>query len=74
MPSPVTNRQCSLCITATMKFIAATLLCGILLVMAGCKPDAAIKTGAVIDQPTQKKTTTVGHKPSTNQPPQTKVQ
>ena len=58
-----------------MKCRAATLLCGMLLLIAGCKPDAAVKSGAVVDQPVPKKTNPPDDKPSTNQPPpQTKVQ
>ena len=32
-----------------MKLLAGALLCVLVIVMTGCKPDAAVKHGAVID-------------------------
>ncbi|MEG9431648.1 hypothetical protein [Terriglobus sp. ADX1] len=32
-----------------MKLLAGTLLCVLMVAIAGCKPDAAVKRGAVID-------------------------
>ena len=59
-----------------MKLLAGCVLSGLLLLTAGCKPDAAVKRGAVVDEPTPKtQPTPVVVEPKTNQqPPLIKVQ
>ena len=52
-----------------MKALACTLLCGLLLLTSGCKPDAAVKRGAVVDEPTPKtQPTPVVDKPMVDKP------
>lgn len=67
-----------------MKSLAGTLLCVLMVTIAGCKPDAAVKHGAVIDSaPSAHDPGKAGqaapvppqeHQPQAQTPPPVKVQ